>query len=105
MWKNFPVNRAETFFESSPLLNPSSLAFFVSGFTEIVRETKSKKHLVSVRESEKDYTEKLFEITEKILESVELLFDAEFPNDVLHSVALPNYENDVGSFYGFNNYR
>jgi hypothetical protein len=98
-------NRRETFFHQSPALSPSSIAFFISGFEKLERETASIKLLVSVRETEKDYTEKLFDMTTMILESVESFMSAELPNKVLHSVALPSAGNEVTASYGFNYYR
>lgn len=102
----FPQNnRADSFFLETPKLSPSSVAFFISGFEEIQRETARIKLLVSVRQTEKDYTEKLFDMTEMIAESVESFMKAQLPNGILHSVALPNFGNEVAAYYGFNYYR
>lgn len=60
---------------------------------------------MSVRQTETDYTEKLFAMTAMILQAVESFMNAEFPDEILHSVALPNFDNDVGAFHGFNYYR
>lgn len=100
-------NRAETFFIDTPAISPSSLAFFVSGFKEVTRETRRSgiKHLVSVRETETDDKEKLFEMTELILDAVESFMKVQLPVEVLHSVALPNFGHEVVSYYGFNFYR
>lgn len=98
-------NRLETYFFETPPIPPSSLAFFISGFSEAIKETDAVKHLVSVRRSEMDYTEKLFDMTETLLEAVESFMMVKLPSGVLHSVALPNYELKVESFYGFNFYR
>lgn len=104
--QSFPNNnRRESNFFATPNLSPSSLAFFISGFEEIRRETANIKLLVSVRETEKDYTEKLFDMTAMILESVESFMRAELPNKVLHSIALPSFGNEVAASYGFNYYR
>jgi aminopeptidase N len=100
-------NRVVTFFHETNLISPSSLAFFVSGFKEVIQGTRRNgfKHLVSVRETEMDYKEKLFEMTELILDAVESFMNVDLPHEVIHSVALPNFGRDVGSFYGFNIYR
>lgn len=102
----YPQNaRTETFFFETPKLSPSSLAFFISGFEQIQREASRIKLLVSVRETEKDYTEKLFDMTEMIVEAVESFMKAQLPIGILHSVALPNFGNEVAAYYGFNYYR
>lgn len=99
-------NRVETFFADTPSISPSSLAFFVSGFAKTTRDLRSGiKHLVSVRSTETDYKEKLFQKTEQILHAVESFMDVELPLAVLHSVALPNFDYEIGSSYGFNFYR
>lgn len=98
-------NRTDTNFHQTQSLSPSSIAFFVSGFEKLQRETASLKLLVSVRQTEKDYTEKLFDMTTMILESVESFMSAELPNKVLHSVALPGVGNEVAASFGFNYYR
>lgn len=96
----------QTMFYETPRLNPSSLAFFISEFKESLRETSSgTKHLVSVRESEMDYTEKLFDMTALIVPAVESFMRVSLPNEILHSVAIPNFGHEAGSFYGFNYYR
>lgn len=98
--------RAKTFFFLTPRFSPSSLAFFVSGFNETLQETRRGiNHIVSARETETDYTEKLFQMTESLVQAVESFMRVELPHLVLHSVAIPNYKYDVGSFYGFNYYR
>lgn len=100
-------NRIGTYFTETPSISPSSLAFFVSGFNETTRATRRSEvqHLVSVRETEMDYQEKLFEITELILDAVESFMNVQLPHEVLHSVALPNFGKELGSFYGFMFYR
>ena len=100
-------DRVETFFESTPLISPSSLAFFVSGFEETTRKTRrgDVQHLVAVRQTETDYQEKLFEMTELILETVESFMSIHLPVEYLHTVALPNFDIETASFYGFNFYR
>ena len=100
-------NRVETFFENTPLISPSSLAFFVSGFKETTRRTRREdvQHLVAVRQTETDYQEKLFEMTEQILDTVESFMSVHLPVEFLHSVALPSFEIGTASFYGFNFYR
>lgn len=99
-------NRVRTSFSNTQSLSPSSLAFFVSGFTHEERETiRGIKHIVSVRQTESDYTEKLFVMTATILQAVESFMNAEFPDEILRSVALPNFDNDVSAFQAFNYYR
>jgi aminopeptidase N len=100
-------NRTRTFFSDTPSISPSSLAFFISGFEETTREARRSgiKHLVSVRNTETNYKEKLFEMTELVLDAVESFMSFKLPHGVLHSVALPNFGYEIGSFYGFNFYR
>lgn len=99
-------NRFDIFFEETPSLPPSSLAFFISGFHLTSRVTSSGiKHAIAVRETETNYTEKLFELTEMILDAAESFMKLRLPNEVLHFVALPNYGRSIGAFYGFNYYQ
>ena len=99
-------NLTNTAFFETPRILPSSLAFFVSGFSKIASDINSNiKHLVSVRESEEDYTEKLSEISTFVVESVESFFDASLSHEVFHSILLPDYEREVGAFYNLNFYR
>lgn len=102
-----PGNRVETFFKNTPLISPSSLAFFVSGFEETTRRTRREnvQHLVAVRQTETDYQEKLFEMTEQILDTVESFMSVHLPVEYLHSVALPSFDIETASFFGFNFYR
>lgn len=60
---------------------------------------------MAVRQTEADFIEKLFDVTALILQAVESFMNVEFPEEVLHSVALPNFSNDFNAFYGFNYYR
>lgn len=95
-----------TNFADTPLLSPSSLAFFISGFSNVSMATRSGIfHDVSVRETEMNYTDLLISATEKVLESIRLYLNFELPLKKLQSVVLPNYRRDLGSFYGFNNYQ
>lgn len=107
--ESFRVDRGrelETFFFDTPLVSPSSLAFFVSGFLKVERETNNGyKHFVSVRATEMNYTQKLLEKTDKTLDAVESFMNAKLPKGVLHSVVLPNFDFDVAAFYSFNYYR
>lgn len=103
---NIRANMIETFFFDTPKLPPSSLAFFVSGFEEIRKETSNGlRHLVSVRATEADHTVKFFEKTDEILNAVESFMRVKLPYGVLTSVLLPNYDHDVSAFFGFNYYR
>lgn len=99
-------NLADTYFLQTPLISPSSLAFFVSGFERIERRTNNGLiHFVYVRASERDYTQKLFEITDKTLDAVESFVKVKPSNGVLHSVVLPGFDFEVGAYYRFNYYR
>lgn len=99
-------NRIETFFADTPHISPSSLAFFVSGFAKTTQDLRAGfEHVVSVRSTEMDYKEKLFEKTQQIVDAVESFMDIKLPFAVLHSVALPNFDYEIGSSYGFNFYR
>lgn len=95
-----------TYFDDTPLLSPSSLAFFVSGFSKISTETRSGiVHDVSVRETEMKYTDLLISTIEQILESTHSYMNFDLPVRKLQSVVLPNYQQDMGSFFGFINYQ
>lgn len=102
-----PENFVRTSFFSTPLISPSSLAFFISGFEKTTRETRNDriKHTVAVRETEKDYQERLFAMTDQILEAVESFMNLQLPIENLHSIALPNFGFEIGSFFGFNLFR
>jgi hypothetical protein len=101
--------RVESFFTNTPQISPSSLAFFVSGFTKSTRALRRSgiEHLVAVRQTEADHQEKLFEETSRILEAVESFIGLQLPRELsrIHSVALPNFGKEVASFFGFNMYR
>lgn len=95
-----------TFFSETSPLSPSSLAFFISGFEHDERETSNGiGHIVSVRQTETDYTKMLFDMTEMIIPAVEFFMRVNLPDKILNSVALPNFDNDIGAFYGLNYYR
>lgn len=95
-----------TYFDDTPLLSPSSLAFFISGFLKISTETRSGiVHDVSVRETEMKNIDLLISMTEQVSASTYSQMNFDLPLRKLQSVVLPNYQQDVGSFFGFINYQ
>ena len=96
---------SETFFFETPLLSPSSIAFYVSGFERKEKYSRGILNVVSARATEMDHAQKLIEKTDEILDSVESFLNIKLPNSVLNSVALPNFDYDMAAFYGFIYYR
>jgi hypothetical protein len=87
---------------------PHSLAFFVMSSLHFVPQTKiiaNCEHIVLVRETEADYAKKIFDSLEILVDRVEFLMNSLLPGEIIHHVALPDNQNDVGGFYKFNYYR
>jgi hypothetical protein len=106
-----PSGNVQTNFRFVNDVAPQSLAFFVMSTTEFSRQTRTLtrngfEHSVSTRGTELAFSEKFFNSLEALVTRVELLLNVSMPNDFSHHrhVALPDFREIVGAFYGFNFY-
>ncbi|KAG5681338.1 hypothetical protein PVAND_010783 [Polypedilum vanderplanki] len=95
----------QTNFLPTPLISPSSLAFFISDFLNESKNIESIENTIVIRESQVEKTQIFFDAIGKLLVIVESFMNFNLTFDTLHHVMLPDYESDIESFYGFNYYR
>lgn len=108
---NLPSGDVRTNFHYVNAIAPQSLAFFVMSTAEFSRQTKNItrngfEHSVSIRETELEYSEKIFNSLEVLVTRVELLLNISISNEFSHHrhVALPDFREIVAAYYGFNFY-
>lgn len=108
---NLPAGNVRTNFHYVNAIPPQSLAFFLMATEEFSRQAKNLtrngfEHSVSTRGTEQAFTEKFVNSLEVLVTRVELFLNTSMPNEFAHHrhVALPDFPELVGAFYGFNFY-
>lgn len=107
-----PTGDVRTNFRYVNAIPPQSLAFFVMSSTEFSRQTKTLlrngfEHILSTRTTELSKSGTFFDSLEALVTRLELFLNISMPNEFSHHhhVALPDFSEIVGAYYGFNFYR
>lgn len=107
-----PTGDVRTNFRYVNSVPPQSLAFFVMSSTEFSRQTKTLlrngfEHILSTRTTELSKSGKFFDSLEVLVTRLELFLNISMLNEFSHHhhVALPDFREIVGAYYGFNFYQ